>query len=112
MELDHADNVKALSDASENLDLTRQQRSDGVEFLRNLRLTCEDIDKQWQERSKTRADETKAVAEALAILREDDNRELTARAVSFLQEASVIGGLHGAGATPADFDAGDLIADW
>jgi hypothetical protein len=43
---DHADNQKALSDAKENLELTRDQRSKDVEFLRNLKLTCGDLDKQ------------------------------------------------------------------
>merc|ERR1719333_888688 len=69
---EHADNQKALSDAKEELELTRQQRSKDVEFLRNLKLTCGDLDKQWAERSKTRATETKAVSEAIAIITDDD----------------------------------------
>merc|ERR1719310_880106 len=72
---DHADNQKALSDAKENLELTREQRSKDVEFLRNLKGTCRDLDKQWAERSKTRSTETKAVSEAIAIITSDDNMD-------------------------------------
>eukprot|EP00928_Gymnodinium_smaydae_P091364 TRINITY_DN75082_c0_g1_i1.p1 TRINITY_DN75082_c0_g1~~TRINITY_DN75082_c0_g1_i1.p1 ORF type:complete len:543 (-),score=209.62 TRINITY_DN75082_c0_g1_i1:54-1643(-) len=91
MEADHADNQKALSDAKEDLALTRQQRVEDVEFLRNLKLTCQDLDKQWQDRSSTRSEELKAVTEAIAVLAEDDARDLMRQTVSFLQEKSVGG---------------------
>merc|ERR1719284_2241826 len=81
----HADNQKGLSDAKENLELTRDQRSKDVEFLRNLKLTCMDLDKQWAERSKTRSMETKAVSEAIAIITEDDNMDLLRNTVALLQ---------------------------
>merc|ERR1719506_2650304 len=73
---DHADNQKALSDAKENLELTREQRSTDVEFLRNLQTTCMDPDQQWATRSKTRAMETQAVSEALKIITSDDSMDL------------------------------------
>merc|ERR1719377_438744 len=37
LEAANADNIKALSDAKENLELTREQRSKDVEFLQILR---------------------------------------------------------------------------
>merc|ERR1719313_1224916 len=40
IEGENADNQKALSDAKEELGLTRDQRSKDVEFLRNLKDTC------------------------------------------------------------------------
>jgi hypothetical protein len=40
MEAEHAANQKALSDAKEDLTLTRQQRSEDVKFLQNLKITC------------------------------------------------------------------------
>ena len=43
MEADGASNTKALSDAKENLELTRNQRTADVEFLRNLKLTCKAV---------------------------------------------------------------------
>jgi hypothetical protein len=58
LEAANADNQKALSDAKENLELTREQRSKDVEFLRNLQDTCMGLDKQWAARSKTRSAET------------------------------------------------------
>merc|ERR1719393_674458 len=85
MQQDHAGNKKALYDAKEDLELTRKQRSEDVEFLRNLRLTCNDLDKQWERRSATRSEEIKAVSEAIHILTEDDNREMLHKSVTFLQ---------------------------
>jgi len=84
-EQENAENQKALSDAKEDLELTRDQRSKDVEFLRNLKLTCQDLDRQWEERSKTRGAETKAVSEAIAIITEDDNMDLLRDTVKFLQ---------------------------
>merc|ERR1719359_351118 len=89
LEADYAANAKALADAQEDYELTTGKRASDVEFLRNLRLTCQDLDRQWAERSKTRGEEIKAVGEALAILTEDDNREHLAKTVSLLQMQSV-----------------------
>jgi len=82
---DNADNQKALSDAKENLELTREQRSKDVEFLRNLKLTCQDLDRQMEQRSKTRSQETIAVQEAISIITADDNMDLLRNSVSLLQ---------------------------
>merc|ERR1712176_1493490 len=81
MESDGAGNLKALSDAKENFDLTQKQRSADVEYLRNLKLTCDDLDAQWAKRSQNRAAEMKAVSETLVILTEDDNHEQLRREV-------------------------------
>jgi hypothetical protein len=85
IEGEHADNQKGLSDAKENLEMTREQRSADVKFLQNLKLTCMDLDKQWADRSKTRAAETTAVSEAIAIITKDDNMDLLRQTVSLLQ---------------------------
>jgi len=121
MEAAHADNIKALSDAKENYELTRKQRSADVEFLRNLKLTCNDLDAQWEKRSKTRAAETVAVAETIAILTEDDNREALVKANSFIQVSSdeelmhrrnkAAKALRAASMAP-EFQAEDLLAAW
>merc|ERR1719383_452127 len=84
MEGEHADNIKALSDAKEDIKLTREQRSADLEFLRNLKVTCGDLDTQWERRSATRAAEIVAVSDTIAILTEDDNREHLAK-TSLLQ---------------------------
>mmetsp|Transcript_95072 Transcript_95072/g.255717 ORF Transcript_95072/g.255717 Transcript_95072/m.255717 type:complete len:779 (+) Transcript_95072:50-2386(+) len=123
MQAQDAGNQKALSDAKEDLEITRKQRSEDVEFLRNLKLTCNDLDTQMEKRSKTRSAETMAVAEAIAVLTEDDNREMLAKSVSLLQihssasaqvaarRASAAAALRLAASAP-EFDADDLLAAW
>jgi len=124
MEAAHSGNVKALSDAKENYELTRKQRSADIEFLRKLKLTCNDLDAQWEKRSQTRGAETLAVAETISILTEDDNREqlVTSTAqMSFLQvseqasaralRSKVAQVLRKASQAP-EFDAEDLLSAW
>lgn len=121
MEAEDAGNAKALSDAKEDLELTRKQRSADVEFLRNLRVTCQNLDREWEARSKTRSQEILAVAEALEIITSDDNREMLYKSTSFLQvtegtemqmrrnRAST--SLRTAAQGPS-FDADDLLDAW
>merc|ERR1740117_2008165 len=118
----NADNQKALSDAKENLEQTREQRSSDVKFLANLQDTCMGLDKQWASRSKTRAMETQAVSEALKIITADDSMDLLRNtAGSFLQVDAesqmrvrrnlAVTSLRKAAASPA-FEADDLLAAW
>jgi len=118
----NADNQKALSDAKENLELTREQRSSDVKFLANLQDTCMGLDKQWAARSKTRSMETQAVSEALNIITADDSMDLLRNtAGSFLQVDAesqmrvrrnmAVASLRKAAASPA-FEADDLLAAW
>mmetsp|Transcript_144949 Transcript_144949/g.263570 ORF Transcript_144949/g.263570 Transcript_144949/m.263570 type:complete len:761 (-) Transcript_144949:73-2355(-) len=88
MEGEAASNSKALSDDNDDLDATSAQRSADVEFLRNLKLTCQDLDRKYEERTTTRAEEVKAVSEAIAVLTEDDAKEHLAKTTSLLQEQS------------------------
>jgi hypothetical protein len=116
-------NQKAISDAQEDLELTRNQRSEDIKFLQNLQTTCNDLDTQWERRSKTRSDELAAVSETLVILTEDDNREALMKTTAFLQvgsEASMemrarrskaADSLRRAAQAP-DFDADDLLSAW
>jgi len=126
LEEDHAVNQKALADAKEDLETTRKQRTTDIEFLQNLKTTCNDLDKDWERRSQTRAQELKAVAEAISILTEDDNRETLARSVALVQErmgmevsaaararrALAAESLRRAAQENADFDVDDLLAGW
>jgi chromosome segregation ATPase len=132
MEGEFAGNQKAISDAQEDLELTRNQRSADIKFLQNLQTQCNDLDTEWERRSKTRTEEIAAVAEALVILTEDDNREHLAETApghkaslaSFLQlrsgteaaararrvrKAAAI--LRSAAQDPA-FDDDDLLSMW
>jgi len=117
----NADNQKALSDAKENLEMTREQRSKDVEFLRNLKITCQGLDRQWAQRSKTRNDETAAVSEAIKIITSDDSMDLLRHSVTLLQVDSqtqarirrsrAVSALRAAAQSPA-FEADDLLAAW
>merc|ERR1719440_1766808 len=120
-EVANADNMKALSDAKENLELCREQRSKDVEFLQNLKTTCMDLDQQWAIRSKTRSQETQAVSEALKIITADDAMDLLRQTAGFLQVESrtqmrvrrtrAMSALRKAAQAPA-FEADDLLAAW
>jgi len=119
LEAANADNQKALSDAKETLEQTRDQRSKDVEFLRNLQTTCMGLDKQWAERSKTRGQETAAVTEAIKIITSDDSMDLLRHSVSLLQVDSqamakvrrshAVSALRAAAQSP-QFD--DLLSAW
>mmetsp|Transcript_20884 Transcript_20884/g.44611 ORF Transcript_20884/g.44611 Transcript_20884/m.44611 type:complete len:816 (+) Transcript_20884:107-2554(+) len=125
-QVEGADNTKALADAKEDLAKTRSQRSADVTVLQNLKVTCNDLDSKWQERSETRAAETKAVSEAIRILTEDESRELLAKSISFVQlrkatdsssarrarAAAAVRSLLGASANDDDDDDEDLLAEW
>merc|ERR1719379_1742490 len=69
-----AESMKVLAESKEELEKTRDVRAADVEFLRNLKMQCMDIDKQWELRQRRRADETAAVSEAIGILTDDDTR--------------------------------------
>jgi len=121
MQTEDSANAKALSDAKEDLELTRAQRSSDVEFLRNLRVTCQNLDREWEARSKTRSQEILAVAEALEIITTDDNREMLYKSTSLLQVSAgtemqmrrkrAVASLQSAAATPS-FNADDLLDAW
>jgi len=82
---EHSASIKALSDAKEDLESTTRTRAADVRFLSDLRLQCQDLDRQWEERQKSRGEEIKAVGETIVILTEDDNKEALNKAASFLQ---------------------------
>jgi len=121
MEAEDAGNAKALSDAKEDLELTRAQRSADVKFLRNLRVTCQNLDRDWEARSKTRSQEILAVSEALEIITGDDNREMLYKSTAFLQTSEgtemqmrrnrAVSTLRSAAQAPS-FDADDLLDAW
>merc|ERR1719253_776741 len=120
LEGENAANIKALSDAKEDLELTRKQRTADVEFLRNLKVTCQDLDSQWEKRSTTRTEELKAVAETMAILTEDDSMDMLRKTVTLLEEeggvararrSRAVEALRRAAQEPM-FEADDLLAAW
>merc|ERR1719247_1646974 len=51
----------------------------------NLKETCQMTDQEWEERQKSRAEEIKAVSEALAILSSDDAHDTFTSTFNFIQ---------------------------
>jgi len=70
---------RGISDAEEDLDLTRNQRTADIKFLRDLQAQCNDLDTKFERRSKIRAAEVAAVSEAKSVLTEGVNREHSPR---------------------------------
>merc|ERR1719217_1860922 len=69
----------------EDLDDTQATLAADTEFLAKLKEQCATIDKQWEERSKMRADEIAAVGETINILTDDDARDQFNAAGTFMQ---------------------------
>merc|ERR1719321_2600283 len=88
MQKEIADNKMALFDAKEDLEMTRTQRTEDVEFLKNLKVTCGDLDHQFELRTKMRGEEIKAVSETIAIVTDDDAIDLMSKTVTFIQTSS------------------------
>merc|ERR1719453_2879531 len=54
----------------------------------NLKETCQMTDQEFAERTKTRAEEIKAVSEALAILSSDDAHDTFTSTFNFMQKSA------------------------
>mmetsp|Transcript_948 Transcript_948/g.2068 ORF Transcript_948/g.2068 Transcript_948/m.2068 type:complete len:663 (+) Transcript_948:88-2076(+) len=67
-ESDLADSNEDLANAKSDLEDTTEAQSADTAFLGELRAKCSASEEEYQERKKTRADESGAVAEALSIL--------------------------------------------
>jgi len=79
---------EALADAKENLGSTREALAADVQFLQDLKLRCNDMDAEFAERQKVRAQEVAAVSEAVKILSEDDARDNFSKTLSFVQRSN------------------------
>merc|ERR1719243_235137 len=80
-----ADTDEKLAQAKQDLEDTRNSLAADQKFLMNLKETCQMTDQEFEERTKTRAEETKAVSEALAILSSDDAHDTFTSTFNFLQ---------------------------
>merc|ERR1719191_212135 len=72
---DAADAANRLAESKENLESTREALGADKQFLQELKLRCQQTDKDFELRTKARADEIAAVSEAIAILSDDDAKE-------------------------------------
>jgi len=77
-----------LAEAKEDLEDTTSAMEADQAFLVDLKERCSVSDKEWEERSKTRALEIAAVGETIKILTDDDAHDLFASTLSFLQLSS------------------------
>merc|ERR1719243_534210 len=80
-----ADTDEKLAQAKQDLEDTRNSLAADQKFLMNLKETCQMTDQEFEERTKTRAEETKAVSEALAILSSDDAHDTFTSTFNFIQ---------------------------
>merc|ERR1719484_469947 len=80
-----ADTDEKLAQAKQDLEDTRNSLAADQKFLMNLKETCQMTDQEFEERTKTRAEETKAVSEALAILSSDDAHDTFTSTFNFVQ---------------------------
>jgi len=63
-------------DLKEAIDDTSKSLADDKKFLADLATSCDTKQKEWEVRSKTRADELLALADTIKILNDDDALEL------------------------------------
>jgi hypothetical protein len=77
-----------LAEAKEDLEDTTSAMEADQAFLVDLKERCSVSDKEWEERSKTRALEIAAVGETIKILTDDDAHDLFAGTLAFLQLSS------------------------
>merc|ERR1719182_362158 len=82
---DAADAANKLAESKENLESTREALGADKQFLEELKLRCQQTDKDFELRTKARADEIAAVSEAIAILSDDDAKENFDKTLSFVQ---------------------------
>merc|ERR1719379_3103922 len=73
--------------SKQDLEDTNAQKKADTEFLGNLKLKCQNADHEYEQRVKTRNEELKAVSETIAILTEDDARDLMSKS-TFVQLSS------------------------
>merc|ERR1719305_27526 len=66
------DNGRALAAAKTDLEDNQKTLEADTGFLGNVNMSCDEFDKAWEERRKTRAEELLAVSEAIGILTEED----------------------------------------
>merc|ERR1719421_1216150 len=83
-----ADSEEKLADAKETLEGTRGALAADTEVLASLKLQCQQTDKDFALRQKTRAEEIAAVSEAISILTDDDARDNFSKTLSFVQARS------------------------
>merc|ERR1719473_2107657 len=79
-----ADFVSMKAAAKEDLASTRETLAADTEFLSNLKQMCNNLDKEYAERTQTRTEEIAAVQETIGILTDDDAHDLFSKTLGFI----------------------------
>merc|ERR1719197_1500051 len=77
------------AESKESLEDTRNVLAADTKFLANLKEQCQNIDQEYEERTKTRQMEIQATSKALAFLNSDEAHDLFTRTFNFIQESSM-----------------------
>merc|ERR1719262_632012 len=77
--------LKKNAEAKEGLANTRKALAADTTFLASLKQKCTTMDEDWEERTKTRGEEIAAVSETIALLTEDNAKDLFSKSLGFLQ---------------------------
>merc|ERR1719389_767459 len=85
-ELASTDEKNAQS--KESLEDTRNVLAADTEFLAGLKEQCQNMDQEYEERTKTRQLEIQATSKALAFLSSDEAHDLFTRTLNFVQVRS------------------------
>lgn len=80
-----ADSDEILAQSKTELKQTEETLAADQEFLANLKEKCSQIDKEFEERQATRAQEIMAVGKALEFLSSDEAHDLFSRTFNFIQ---------------------------
>merc|ERR1719389_660249 len=76
---------------ADDIEDTTAELNDTQAFLANLASQCATKKKEWDERSKIRAEEVAAISEAIKILNDDDALDLFKKTLSLSQETHKFG---------------------
>merc|ERR1719253_1429850 len=93
----------------DDIEDTTADLSETQGFLANLASSCANKKKEWQERSKMRADEVAAISEAIGVLNDDDALDLFKKTLSLAQKPSSMGFLQKKSSVSAGLKARNLI---
>eukprot|EP00933_Yihiella_yeosuensis_P069502 TRINITY_DN760_c0_g2_i1.p1 TRINITY_DN760_c0_g2~~TRINITY_DN760_c0_g2_i1.p1 ORF type:complete len:748 (-),score=245.96 TRINITY_DN760_c0_g2_i1:140-2278(-) len=79
------------ADEQQEIEETKQTVADDTVFLKSVQEKCRLVDKAWDERQKTRADEQEAISKTIEVLDGDEARASFTSALShsFIQVSSV-----------------------
>merc|ERR1719321_1157072 len=75
-----------LAQSKEDLESTRDVLAADTAFLADLKERCENMDQEYEERTKTRQLEIQACSKALAYLNSDEAHDLFTKTFNFVQE--------------------------